>query len=285
MGMRIGETMYHDRNGAEKQNGHSSTGPRTATGKAIASRNAQRHGIFSNCLILEDEDPNEFAVLVNDLRDALLPVRALELTLVERIAVTVWRKRRLVAAETAALHLSRCPHQVAGAVSSELGRSYSKGVSENELASPDTEQVEWCRKVIEEIESLEAIELSSVEQLAPLSFEQLKEDAKSDEQEPIEYLEDYSGGLTSYLVELLSGCRKTLAEADERPRILDLADKVRLQRLVLPEATLQLLSRYQTMLDNQVYKALKALREAQEWRLQCLDTVSVADDSSADAHR
>ena len=133
--------MYHDRNGAGQQNVHSSTGPRTATGKAISSRNAQRHGIFSSCLILEDEDPAEFAVLLDELRNSLLPVGALELTVVERIAVTIWRQRRLVAAETAALHLSRRPRQVAGAVSSELGRSFSKGVSENELAPPDT--LDW----------------------------------------------------------------------------------------------------------------------------------------------
>lgn len=275
--------MYHDRNDVEQQNVHSSTGPRTANGKAISSRNAQRHGIFSSCLILEDEDPNEFAILFDELRNSLSPVGALELTLVERIAVTVWRQRRLVAAETAALHLSRRPRQVAGAVSSELGRSYSKCISESELAPADTEQIEWCAQVLEEIESLEAIDLDSVEQLAPLTFRQLKEDSQSDEQEPREYLSDYSGGLTSYLAELLSWCRTTLADADERPRILELADDVRLQRLVLPEATLQLLSRYQTTLDNQLYKALKALRETQEWRLQCLDTVSVADDSSATA--
>ena len=31
------------------------------------------------------------------------------------------------------------------------------------------------------------------------------------------------------------------------------------------------MSRYQTTLDNQLYKALRALREAQEWRLRTLE--------------
>jgi hypothetical protein len=36
---------------------------------------------------------------------------------------------------------------------------------------------------------------------------------------------------------------------------------------------MDLLARYQTTLDNQLYKALQALRQAQEWRLKTLDSV------------
>jgi hypothetical protein len=41
--------------------------------------------------------------------------------------------------------------------------------------------------------------------------------------------------------------------------------KLLLQRQTLPSRT-DLLGRYQTALDNDLYKALKALREAQAWR-------------------
>lgn len=33
------------------------------------------------------------------------------------------------------------------------------------------------------------------------------------------------------------------------------------------------MARYQTTLDNQLYKALRAFREAQEWRLKTLEHV------------
>ena len=42
---------------------------------------------------------------------------------------------------------------------------------------------------------------------------------------------------------------------------------------MLPAGTLEILSRYQTTLDNQLYKALRALREAQEWRLKTIEPV------------
>ena len=33
-----------------------------------------------------------------------------------------------------------------------------------------------------------------------------------------------------------------------------------------------LLSRYQPSLDNELYKAIRALREAQQWRLKAIDS-------------
>jgi len=40
------------------------------------------------------------------------------------------------------------------------------------------------------------------------------------------------------------------------------------RKLRIPWGRLDLLSKYQASLDNQLYKALKALREAREWRVQ-----------------
>jgi len=53
--------------------------------------------------------------------------------------------------------------------------------------------------------------------------------------------------------------------------VLAIAEQVRARRLVLPDEALEVFSRYQTTLDNQLYKALRALREAQEWRLKTLE--------------
>ena len=38
---------------------------------------------------------------------------------------------------------------------------------------------------------------------------------------------------------------------------------------------LEVFSRYQTTLDNQLYKSLRALRDAQEWRLKTIEGSSV----------
>jgi hypothetical protein len=45
----------------------------------------------------------------------------------------------------------------------------------------------------------------------------------------------------------------------------------------LPNDAIEIFSRYQTTLDNQLYKALRALREAQEWRLKTLDAKAGSD--------
>ena len=50
----------------------------------------------------------------------------------------------------------------------------------------------------------------------------------------------------------------------QQPRIREVS-RLLMQSQALPTKT-DLLARYQTALDNDLYKALKALREAQAWR-------------------
>jgi hypothetical protein len=51
-----------------------------------------------------------------------------------------------------------------------------------------------------------------------------------------------------------------------------LAEKAQ-DKLSVPWQKLDVLSKYQTTLDNQLYKAIKGLREAQEWRVSTLDAI------------
>ena len=45
---------------------------------------------------------------------------------------------------------------------------------------------------------------------------------------------------------------------------------------MLSADTLELFARYQTTLDNQLFKLLKALRETQEWRLALIEQLQSA---------
>ena len=266
---------------ANRANAQHSTGPVTIAGTAISSRNATRHGLLSAKLFLDDEKPEDFDILLDDLVRSLTPTGALEMTLVERIAVTLWRQRRLVHAETASVSLARQAQKIAGGVSSELGRGYGSELKEVELGAFDAEREAWSRNAIAEIEALEVIDIRSIEQSAPLVFEQLRSDAEEDSEDPATFAESQKGGLTGYISELLLWCRKQLREAEARPQIMALAEHVRAKRLVLPKDTLELLSRYQTTLDNQLDKALRALRDAQDWRLK---TIEMAPQPSVPAH-
>jgi hypothetical protein len=86
---------------ANQNNAQKSTNPVTAEGKQIVANNAVKHGIFSRHLILSDENPEDYQLLLDGLQTELNPIGTLEQSLVERIAVTLWRQKRLVRSETA----------------------------------------------------------------------------------------------------------------------------------------------------------------------------------------
>lgn len=77
------------------------TGPRTAAGKQRSSRNAVKDALFSQHIILEGETAAAFNKLHRDLREDFQPVGTLEALLVEELATVIWRKRRVLAAESA----------------------------------------------------------------------------------------------------------------------------------------------------------------------------------------
>ena len=80
---------------ANRMNSAASTGPISAAGKAVTSRNATQHGLLSSRLLLDDEDAEEFHELLEEITRTLRPVGAIEHTLAERIGITIWRQRRL----------------------------------------------------------------------------------------------------------------------------------------------------------------------------------------------
>lgn len=263
---------------ANRANAALSTGPSTAKGKAVSSRNAARHGLFCSGVLLDHEDSAAYFDLQVQLVRSLSPVGEVELAFVERIAVTLWRQRRLVHAETANLRLSLRANQMAKAVSSELGRGYGQELKETDLLPFDADSEQWSRAVIAEIEALEEIDLRTIEQRAPLTFEQLQSDAKEDVEETLAFVSAHKGGLTGYVCELLLWCQRQVTEAELRPTIMHVAEQLRTKRLVLPPEALEVMARYQTTLDNQLFKLLRHLRDSQEWRLKNLEAASAGEE-------
>lgn len=267
---------------ANRENASHSTGPRTAAGKAVVSQNAIRHGILSQRLVLEDEDPGEFQELVAALVSSLRPVGALEVTLVEKAAIALWRQQRLVRAESASITLKRQPGDIAEQVSLQLGLYGAGKVTEDDLATPAADQLAWCRAVLEECQALPPglgrIDPAALQTATPLLYQQLAEDAQAERQTIGAYVDDYLGGINEYVADLVRYCESQLSKADQQPALLALADAVRAQRSIPgPEARAPL-ARYQGMLDNELYRALKALREAQDWRRRTLEAEVVETD-------
>jgi hypothetical protein len=88
---------------ASRRNGAKSHGPVTPEGKARVSQNGIKHGIYTQTVILENEDPD----LYNSWRDEHLaewaPATNTEHNLVIDIVDARWRLRRLAVLETKAL--------------------------------------------------------------------------------------------------------------------------------------------------------------------------------------
>ncbi len=89
---------------ANRRNAVQSTGPKTAAGKKMASRNAQRHGLRAEQVVLFDEQARDFAQFHDGLRAALDPADAVEEELVERIVICAWRLRRAWRAEASVVN-------------------------------------------------------------------------------------------------------------------------------------------------------------------------------------
>jgi hypothetical protein len=82
------------------------TGPRTPNGKAVASRNATRHGIMSpHPVIIETmETIEDWEAHLDGIVANLAPEGALEDDLARRIAALLWRLRRVTRFESAVIN-------------------------------------------------------------------------------------------------------------------------------------------------------------------------------------
>ena len=263
---------------ANQSNAQKSTGPLTEDGKKVVAGNAVKHGIFSKQLILSDENPSDYLALLEGLQVELRPVGILEQSLVERIAITLWRQKRLVRSETAHIELERRPSDIVSDVNKAMNYGFMSDdlIKEDDIKEFDQEQYHWCQSVIQEYEKIEPAKLIDIKALkreAPLIHRQLSEEAETDQQTMAEYLNEWEQPL-DYFVDLIKYCQAQIQKAEQRPLILELAALVQSKKAILQGKLRDTLSKYQVMLDNELYKAIKALREAQNWRMETLDSVS-----------
>lgn len=78
-------------------------GVKTVEGKEVSRWNALRHGILSQQVVIKTkgyrENRKAYDSVLQTITEALQPVGAIEEMLVERIATTYWRMRRVLEAE------------------------------------------------------------------------------------------------------------------------------------------------------------------------------------------
>lgn len=92
-------------NRASRENGAKSHGPVTPEGKQTASRNATKHGLFSDSILLRPENRDAWHRLSQDLVDRFCPADNVELSVIYDMAATQWRKDRALHIEAALLDM------------------------------------------------------------------------------------------------------------------------------------------------------------------------------------
>lgn len=95
---------------SNRRNAQKSTGPRSAAGKAVSSRNAVKHGIVSQQVVVRGrhcrENIRQFQALHRRFREQLQPVGPVEEMLVDHIVTAQWRLRRALVAESGEIALN-----------------------------------------------------------------------------------------------------------------------------------------------------------------------------------
>ena len=88
---------------ASRANGAKSKGPVTEEGKNRASRNATRHGLLAETVVLKGESIERFHDHLAGFIAEFKPESSLELELVEKMAVFRWRQLSVWGLETASI--------------------------------------------------------------------------------------------------------------------------------------------------------------------------------------
>ena len=138
--------------------GSKAAGPRTELGKQRASRNATKHGVFSKVVVLPDESRAEYERLLAGLRESLRPEGALEELLVDKLAATAWRQRRLLLAEGAEIRkdtefVESDQHNLEREEAEEFGRLFNPFNNHGliqKIHNPDV--LERCLELLSELQ-------------------------------------------------------------------------------------------------------------------------------------
>ena len=85
---------------ANQLNAQQSTGPASTEGKALIAKNALKHGVFSNQVLLDGKSKEEFEILHAQLYAHFKPQNFLEQLLCERAVAAAWRLARVTKMET-----------------------------------------------------------------------------------------------------------------------------------------------------------------------------------------
>jgi hypothetical protein len=125
-----------------------STGPRSEEGKAIASKNAVKHGFAGAVMVIDDEDKEAYELHLDAYHQTFQPVSQPECDAVRLAANAMWRIDRLTSIETGLFELEasfHAPHVDAMLDTDKLHHYYAIAFKEQ---IGDSNPIDLCRRYL-----------------------------------------------------------------------------------------------------------------------------------------
>ncbi len=267
---------------ANQANAKQSRGPKSLAGKARSSQNARAHGVLSAGLLLKDEDPTEYDQLFQALVEDMRPHGTLELIHVERIAAAVWRQRRLIRAESAAVAFRQAADDTRKMLTDTLGVSVSSRIPDaalGPLSDDEIRELGSLSALLEDLAHLQPIpdSLEDLKVRAPMFHSYLCQQASHKQIGLERYLvletdlpeEETQAAIDKLVNHLSLPFAKRYKILEQRLKVSLMKESYQAMKIIPPEA--ELYARYQTALDNMLNKAIKTFRDARDYRLETLE--------------
>ena len=282
---KMRKTMSRHQLAANRRNGHLSTGPKTSNGKAVSKLNALKHGLRAREVVLRGrcicESPREFAALHQRLLNDLDPVGLSEEMLVEQIATTYWRLRRVIKAESGEITLNvdngewRRKNRDVSMTAMRWGLGGDPAIKMGESAFGNHclyHQWEGVRVSVEKEGQLTEDAVKSVIHFGkPDSLTRELERLRMKLQLNLEGLEETAFRAKQKemaLTYINEKIRHISGEIDRCEKREDMEEQAQQAANVLPSAkTLEKLRRYEISLNKQLYRAMHELERLQRRRL------------------
>jgi hypothetical protein len=275
---------------ANRLNAQKSTGPRTDAGKAIASRNSEKHTKLARTLLVSgqshQESSSEFSALCDEYYASFEPVGPLEEMLVERIVSAVWRVRRARHVETGeiALNLEKTDQKSAEINPVPTLLKAAEATDREDVLSLLDKSIPGCEYVLTHLREARAA-VQREQQLTPDIFHRLNSafrcraktlgetlfqmartlgnnPAKLD---PVILLEEHQRQVLEYLDQQIQHFEEILVNRRSDP---DAATRARQDAAMLPTGhVLERILRYETVLERQIFNSMAKLEKLQSRRL------------------
>jgi hypothetical protein len=284
----MSKTMSPEQLAANRANAQKSTGPITASGRDIAKRNALKHGIFSQAVLVRTlslrESSRKLSALHQRFRQELNPAGPLEELLVDQIVTTHWRLRRALAAESAEIALSVDENhwQRSRGQSPQLQwliwKRHGDTTRGLRASAVGIELLEgWLENVRQSVKQEGQLTEAAIRNLAK-SYAGIPNTLTEDLEELREALQNNPEGLDAaalrkrnqaqaleFLDEELASLRERKCRCEEWEKKQDAARQA--AAVLPPKEALDKILRYETKLERQMFRAMAQLERLQRMRL------------------